>query len=93
MNKNELKQLIKKQLLSEISSRDYAKSVSATPSQKSRNAYRLVRKKLQEIEKILEYSTKLKEEVGSSWRLNEQQLQFIQEKMKSLTTRLKQLSK
>jgi hypothetical protein len=93
MNKDQFIKLIKEELIKEVSSREYGKSVSATPSQKSRNAYRLVRKKLQEIDKILEYSNKLKEEVGDSWRLNEKQLQFIQEKMKSLTTKLKQLSK
>ena len=79
--------------LNEVSSRDYNKQVSATPKQKANNAYRLVRKKLNEIDAILAYSSRLKEELGSSWTLNEKQLTFVQEKMKSLTGKLKTLTK
>lgn len=81
------------ELLNEVSSRAYSKSIAATPSQKSKNAFRLVRKKLQEIDQILEYSNKLKEEMNNSWNLNEQQRLFINEKMKSLSSKLKRLSK
>lgn len=80
-------------LLNEISSRGYKQSISATSSQKKRNAYGLVRKKLREIDQILEYSNKLKEELGTTWNLNEQQIQFIQEKLKSISTKLKTLTK
>jgi hypothetical protein len=81
-----------KKNINEVSSRDYQKSISATPSQKSRNAYKLVRKKLSEVEHILEFSSRLKEELGG-WKLNEQQLSFIQEKIKSINNKAKLLTK
>lgn len=93
MTKKQLKEIIQKEILLEISSRGYKQSISATESQKKRNAYGLVRKKLREIDQILEYSNKLREELGPSWNLNEQQVLFIQEKLKSISTKLKKLTK
>ena len=77
-----------KQALTEISSREYQKSVSATPSQKSRNAYKVIKKKLSEVDKILEFSNKLNEEIGG-WKLNEEQLNFIREKINSIKEKSK----
>jgi len=82
-----------KRKLNEVSSRSYNKQVSATPKQKAKNAFGLVRKKLNEIDAILEYSNKLKEEVGTNWALNEKQQIFINEKMRSISTKLKKISK
>lgn len=90
--KTKLVSFIRKEILNEISAREYKKSVSATPSQKSRNAYKVVKKKLSEVEKILEYSGKLNEEMGG-WKLNEDQLDFIREKISSIRNKSRNFTK
>ena len=83
----------KPESLNEISSRIYTKLVSATPKQKTRNAHSLIRKKLQEIDKILDLNERLREELGKDWKLSEKQLSFVKDKMNSLSQKLKKLTK
>jgi hypothetical protein len=80
MNKKIIKFIAKeiKETLTEVSKRELEKKVSATPVQKSKNAYRLLKQKLDEINKIFEFNSKVNEEIGG-FKLTEAQFKYIRE--------------
>ena len=82
-----------KKNINEISLRKYNSLIQANPRQKTKNAFSLLKRKLNEIDKIVELSIKLREEIGNDWKLNEKQLQHIKEKTQSLSKKLNNITK
>lgn len=96
MKKQQLNNLIKEVLLKEISYREYKRSTDATPKQKIGNAMKLIRKKINEIKKLVYYNSKLKEEMGVAsgdyWKSTQKDLHEIAEQLNHLSNQLRNLS-
>lgn len=79
---------VKRRNLNEVSYREYKKATDATPRQKIGNSMKMVEKKLKEIEKIINYNKKLKEDMGMGsgryWKSTKNTLTRLSEKIKSL---------
>ena len=88
------KRLVRRKL-NEVSYSDYKKSTNATPRQKIGNSMRSVEKKLNEIEKLIKYNKKLKEDMGMGsgryWKSTKSTLSRLSEKIKSLSNDILQL--
>jgi hypothetical protein len=81
--------------LNEVSYSEYRKSTDATPRQKIGNSMKMVEKKLNEIEKLIKYNKKLKEDMGMGsgryWKSTKNTLARLSEKIKSLNNDILQL--
>lgn len=64
-----------------------------TPRSSSKTAMRVIKRKLKEIHQTLEYSSKLKQELGESSKMNEQQFVEIATLMNEISKKLKKLYK
>jgi hypothetical protein len=78
--------------LNEVSYREYKKSTDATPKQKIGNSMRMVEQKLKEIEKLIKYNKKLKEDMGLGsgkyWASTRKTLARLSEKIKVIQTEI-----
>ena len=95
---SELKELIKQELINEISYRRFNENVSkVTPERKITRALHEVTKRIKEIEQVIEYSTRLKTEntikKESFWEAKTEQLVSLSERLNELSTKIKTLSK
>lgn len=95
---DKLKELIKQELLNEISYRRFSENVSKiTPERKITRALNEVTKRIKEIEQVIEYSQRLKTEnvvrKESFWENKLEQLNTLSEKLDILSKKIKTLSK
>lgn len=93
-----LKEFIKQELLNEISYRRFNENVSkVTPERKITRALNEVTKRIKEIEQVIEYSQRLKNEnivkKESFWENKLEQLNSLSEKLDILSKKVKTLSK
>lgn len=104
MNEDKLRTLVKQELtkelteranLNEISYRAYKKDTDATPKQKIGNAMKLIKKKINEIKKLVDYNSRLKEEMGVGandyWKSTQSQLHSIAEDLNQLSNKFRNL--
>jgi hypothetical protein len=95
---SELKELIKQELINEISYRRFAENVSkVTPERKLVRALQEVSKRIREIEQVVEYSNRLKTEntikKESFWTAKTEQLNALSERLNDLSNKIRTLSK
>lgn len=95
---SELKEMIKQELINEISYRRFNENVSkVTPERKITRALNEVTKRIREIEQVIEYSQRLKTENAvkkeSFWENKTEQLEALSEKLDILSKKIKTLSK
>jgi len=95
---SELKEMIKQELINEISYRRFSENVSKiTPERKITRALNEVTKRIKEIEQVVEYSQRLKTEnvvkKESFWENKMEQLNNLSEKLDMLSKKIKTLSK
>ena len=93
-----LKEMIKEELLNEISYRRFAENVSkVTPERKLVRALQEVSKRIREIEQVIEYSNRLKTEntikKESFWTSKTEQLSALSERLNDLSNKIRTLSK
>lgn len=78
--------------LNEVSYREFRKNTEATPKQKIGNSMREVAKKVNEINKLIKYNKKLKEDMGMGsgkyWKSTKNTLARLSEKIKTLNTEI-----
>lgn len=78
--------------INEVSYREYKKSTDATPKQKIGNSMKMVEQKLKEIEKLIKYNKKLKEDMGLGsgkyWASTRKTLARLSEKIKTIQTEI-----
>ena len=94
----EIKEMIKQELINEISYRRFNENVSkVTPERKITRALHEVTKRIKEIEQVIEYSTRLKTEntikKESFWETKTEQLVSLSERLNELSSKIKTLSK
>lgn len=94
----EIKEMIKQELINEISYRRFNENVSkVTPERKITRALHEVTKRIKEIEQVIEYSTRLKTEntikKESFWEAKTEQLVSLSERLNELSSKIKTLSK
>jgi hypothetical protein len=94
----EIKKMIKQELINEISYRRFNENVSkVTPERKITRALHEVTKRIKEIEQVIEYSTRLKTEntikKESFWETKTEQLVSLSERLNELSSKIKTLSK
>jgi hypothetical protein len=95
--KEALKDMIKDELLNEISYRRFAENVSKISSErKITRALNEVRKRIREIEQVIEYSNRLKTEntikKESFWTSKTEQLSALSERLNELSNKIRTLS-
>jgi hypothetical protein len=95
--KESLKDMIKTELLNEISYRRFAENVSKVSSErKITRALNEVRKRIREIEQVIEYSNRLKTEntikKESFWSSKTEQLSALSERLNDLSNKIRTLS-
>lgn len=95
--KEALKDMIKDELLNEISYRRFAENVSKVSSErKITRALNEVRKRIREIEQVIEYSNRLKTEntikKESFWTSKTEQLSALSERLNELSNKIRTLS-
>lgn len=95
--KEALKDMIKDELLNEISYRRFAENVSKVSSErKIARALNEVRKRIREIEQVIEYSHRLKTEntikKESFWTSKTEQLGALSERLNELSNKIRTLS-
>lgn len=82
----------KKGPLNEVSYREFRKNTEATPKQKIGNSMREVARKINEINKLIKYNKKLKEDMGMGsgkyWKSTKNTLSRLSEKIKTLNTEI-----
>jgi hypothetical protein len=87
-----LKPKKKQESLNEVSYNEYKKSTDATPKQKIGNSMRTVARKINEINKLIKYNKKLKEDMGMGsekyWKSTKSTLSKLSEKIKTLNTEI-----
>jgi hypothetical protein len=93
-----LKEMVKEELLNEISYRRFAENVSkVTPERKLVRALQEVSKRIREIEQVIEYSNRLKTEntikKESFWSSKTEQLDTLSERLNALSNKIRTLSK
>ena len=93
-----LKELIKQELLNEVTYSKFKKDVKhRTKSEQLHKAIREVKKKLQEIDRIVEYTSRMKQELSldeggvSYWKATESNIGKISEMMNHLNNKIKNL--
>ena len=93
-----LKELIKQELLNEVTYSKFKKEVKhRTKSEQLHKAIREVKKKLQEIDRIVEYTSRMKQELSldeggvSYWKATESNIGKISEMMNHLNNKIKNL--
>ena len=93
-----LKELIKQELLNEVTYSKFKKEVKhRTKSDQLHKAIREVKKKLQEIDRIVEYTSRMKQELSldeggvSYWKATESNIGKISEMMNHLNNKIKNL--
>ena len=78
--------------LNEVSYREFRKNTEATPKQKIGNSMREVARKINEINKLIKYNKKLKEDMGIGsgkyWKSTKNTLSRLSEKIKTLNTEI-----
>jgi hypothetical protein len=88
------KRLVKRKL-NEVSYREFRKNTEATPKQKIGNSMKEVAKKINEINKLIKYNKKLKEDMGMGsgkyWKSTKNALAKLSEKIKTLNNDILQL--
>lgn len=94
----EIKEMVKEELLNEISYRRFAENVSkVTPERKLARALQEVSKRIREIEQVVEYSNRLKTEntikKESFWTSKTEQLSALSERLNDLSNKIRTLSK
>jgi len=94
---NEIKDVVKKELINEISYRRFSQDVSKiTSERKISRALNEVRKRLREIEQVIEYSQRLKTEntikKETFWVARSEQLNMLSERMNQLSIKIRNLS-
>lgn len=95
---SKLKELVRQELLNEISYRRFNENVSKiTPERKITRALQEVNKRIKEIEQVIEYSSRLKTEntikKESFWEAKTEQLNALSERLNELSGKIKTLSK
>lgn len=95
---SEIKEIVKEELLNEISYRRFAENVSkVTPERKLARALQEVSKRIREIEQVIEYSNRLKTEntikKESFWTSKTEQLSALSERLNNLSNKIRTLSK
>jgi len=95
---SEIKEMVKEELLNEISYRRFAENVSkVTPERKLARALQEVSKRIREIEQVVEYSNRLKTEntikKESFWTSKTEQLSALSERLNDLSNKIRTLSK
>ena len=98
MYKETLEELVKQELLNEVTYSKFKKDVKhRTKSEQLHKAIREVKKKLQEIDRIVEYTSRMKQELSldeggvSYWKATEANIGKISEMMNHLNNKIKNL--
>ena len=97
-NESQLDNYVRKELINEISYRNFNENVSKiTPERKITRALSEVKKRVKEIEQVIEYSARLKNEniikKESFWESKLEQLDDLSERLHELSQNIKKLSK
>jgi hypothetical protein len=97
-NESQLDNYVRKELINEISYRNFNENVSKiTPERKITRALAEVKKRVKEIEQVIEYSARLKDEntikKDSFWESKVEQLNDLSERLNELSQNVKKLSK
>ena len=97
-NESQINNLVPKELVTEISYRRFNENVSKiTPERKITRALAEVKKRVKEIEQVIEYSARLKDEniikKDSFWESKVEQLNDLSERLNELSQNVKKLSK
>ena len=97
-NESQINDLVPKELVTEISYRRFNENVSKiTPERKITRALAEVKKRVKEIEQVIEYSARLKDEniikKDSFWESKVEQLNDLSERLNELSQNVKKLSK
>ena len=97
-NESQLDNYVRKELINEISYRNFNENVSKiTPERKITRALADVKKRVKEIEQVIEYSARLKDEniikKESFWESKLEQLDDLSERLHELSQNIKKLSK
>jgi hypothetical protein len=95
--KEEITNIVKEELLNEISYRRFSESVSKVSSErKITRALNEVRKRIREIEQVIEYSQRLKTEntikSNNFWSNKTEQLSALSERLNDLSNKIRTLS-
>ena len=97
MKKDELKQLINKTILQEIQMRDFKKNVKyRTKGEQLNTALKEIKKHINEVNKLVTYTSKLKEELTegneSYWKASNKALSQISETLNHIGNKVKNLA-
>ena len=98
MYKETIEKLVKQELLNEVTYTKFKNEVKhRTKSEQLHKAIREVKKKLQEIDRIVEYTSRMKQELSldeggvSYWKATEANIGKISEMMNHLNNKIKNL--
>jgi hypothetical protein len=96
MTINELRKIIKKEILTEVSYRSFNKKIGEnTPKTKINKAIREIKRRIKEINKVVEFSSKLKLEMGNdhsgTWIGTKAELRELNKSLQELSGKLKDL--